>query len=273
MLNLHTEALWAPNFISPGFGSARYILTRSPAFHITLLHRSTWWVSFSSGICIDWDLLRKIQRLRVSRRNLIQQFNYMGDGELRSRQETPRELRDQVQQEAVSQRHKTQRQSYQAPGAQVPRQRRESEAVKGETLRRERAWASTRPKRPCLAPLSPQHVHPPHPVSPSAFHCLQPVGAYDPGAGKTPPAGVSSPGPKICVCVWVTQSCPTVCDPWRLLCPWNSPGKNTGVGCHFLLPKDLYSEERRPEVRKPLRQRVTRPDIGQSGRRSGWVSY
>ena len=23
--------------------------------------------------------------------------------------------------------------------------------------------------------------------------------------------------------------------PIRLLCPWNSPGKNTGVGCHFLL--------------------------------------
>ena len=22
--------------------------------------------------------------------------------------------------------------------------------------------------------------------------------------------------------------------PTRLLCPWNSPGKNTGVGCHFL---------------------------------------
>ena len=21
----------------------------------------------------------------------------------------------------------------------------------------------------------------------------------------------------------------------RLLCPWDSPGKNTGVGCHFLL--------------------------------------
>ena len=21
----------------------------------------------------------------------------------------------------------------------------------------------------------------------------------------------------------------------RLLCPWNSPGKNTGVGCHYLL--------------------------------------
>ena len=24
-------------------------------------------------------------------------------------------------------------------------------------------------------------------------------------------------------------------QPNRLLCPWNSPGKNTGVGCHFLL--------------------------------------
>ena len=23
--------------------------------------------------------------------------------------------------------------------------------------------------------------------------------------------------------------------PTRLLCPWESPGKNTGVGCHFLL--------------------------------------
>ena len=24
-------------------------------------------------------------------------------------------------------------------------------------------------------------------------------------------------------------------QPNRLLCPWDSPGKNTGVGCHFLL--------------------------------------
>ena len=23
-------------------------------------------------------------------------------------------------------------------------------------------------------------------------------------------------------------------EPTRLLCPWNSPGKNTEVGCHFL---------------------------------------
>ena len=35
------------------------------------------------------------------------------------------------------------------------------------------------------------------------------------------------------------QSCPTLCDPRRqsirLSHPWDSPGKNTGVGCHFLL--------------------------------------
>ena len=35
------------------------------------------------------------------------------------------------------------------------------------------------------------------------------------------------------------QSCPTLCDPVDGIppgsCPWDSPGTNTGVGCHFLL--------------------------------------
>ena len=36
------------------------------------------------------------------------------------------------------------------------------------------------------------------------------------------------------------QSCPTLLrphrrQPTRLPRPWDSPGKNTGVGCHFLL--------------------------------------
>ena len=26
----------------------------------------------------------------------------------------------------------------------------------------------------------------------------------------------------------------------KLLCPWDSPGKNTGVGCHFLLSLCLF---------------------------------
>ena len=35
--------------------------------------------------------------------------------------------------------------------------------------------------------------------------------------------------------VLVTQLYLTLCDPARLLCPWDFPGKNTGVGCYFLL--------------------------------------
>ena len=50
----------------------------------------------------------------------------------------------------------------------------------------------------------------------------------------------------VCVCVCacaralVTQWCLTLCNPMdcsspRLLCPWNSPDENIGVGSHFLL--------------------------------------
>ena len=42
-----------------------------------------------------------------------------------------------------------------------------------------------------------------------------------------------------CLCL-VTQSCLSLCDPFglkptRVFCPWDFSGKNTGVGCHFLL--------------------------------------
>ena len=40
-----------------------------------------------------------------------------------------------------------------------------------------------------------------------------------------------------------TKSCLTLEIPWteagRLLCPWDSPGKNTGMGCHFLF-QDIF---------------------------------
>ena len=44
--------------------------------------------------------------------------------------------------------------------------------------------------------------------------------------------------------VLVSQLCPTLChttdyEPARLLCPWNSSGKNTGVGCHALPSGDF----------------------------------
>ena len=54
---------------------------------------------------------------------------------------------------------------------------------------------------------------------------------------------------RVCVCVCVrasartharAQSCPKSLrphglQPTRLLCPWDFPGKNTGVGCHVIL--------------------------------------
>ena len=57
------------------------------------------------------------------------------------------------------------------------------------------------------------------------------------------------------MCVLVTQSCLTLCNPHRLqparlLCPWNSPDDNTGVGCHSLLQGGLPDpriESRSPE--------------------------
>ena len=46
----------------------------------------------------------------------------------------------------------------------------------------------------------------------------------------------------VCVCVKVTRSCLTLCNPmdcspliYRFLCPWNSLGKTIGVGSHSLL--------------------------------------
>ena len=52
--------------------------------------------------------------------------------------------------------------------------------------------------------------------------------------------------PSACVYVcggggFVSKSCLTLGTPWtvahRLLCPWDFPGRNTGVGYHFLLQK------------------------------------
>ena len=49
--------------------------------------------------------------------------------------------------------------------------------------------------------------------------------------------------------VLAAQSCPAVCNPMdcsppRLLRPWDSPGKNTGVGCHSLLQGIFPTQER-----------------------------
>ena len=52
--------------------------------------------------------------------------------------------------------------------------------------------------------------------------------------------GVAISFSNACMHAKLLQSCPTLRpygqQPSRLLCPQDSPGKNTGVGCHFLLP-------------------------------------
>ena len=47
------------------------------------------------------------------------------------------------------------------------------------------------------------------------------------------------------MCVKLLQLCPTLYnpkEPTRLLCPLDSPGKNTGVGCHALLQGIFLTE-------------------------------
>ena len=48
-------------------------------------------------------------------------------------------------------------------------------------------------------------------------------------------------------CCLVTKSCPTLLQPHglsptRILCPWDFPGKNTGVGCRFLLQRSFLTQ-------------------------------
>ena len=54
------------------------------------------------------------------------------------------------------------------------------------------------------------------------------------------PTSIGSQKKQAVVAAKLLQSCPTLCDPRDgsppgSPSPWDSPGKNTGVGCHFLL--------------------------------------
>ena len=46
----------------------------------------------------------------------------------------------------------------------------------------------------------------------------------------------------------VAQLSPTLCDPVdpRLIGPWNSPGENTGMGCHSLLQGTFLTQGSNP---------------------------
>jgi len=60
-------------------------------------------------------------------------------------------------------------------------------------------------------------------------------------------------------------------QPTRLLCPWNSPGKNTGVGCRFLLPRmhacevaSVMSDSVQPCGRQPTRLLCPQDSLGKN---------
>ena len=52
--------------------------------------------------------------------------------------------------------------------------------------------------------------------------------------------------------VLVTRSCPILqphgLEPVSLLCPWDSPGKNSGVGCHALLQGTFLTQGSNPPL-------------------------
>ena len=92
-------------------------------------------------------------------------------------------------------------------------------------------WSSQPFPQPCIATLS-----------------FLPTGADSDGRllwGPLLPDGKPDSGHLICIYkVCIRESRSVVADslrpygpyrPTRLLCPWNSPGKNPGVGCHSLL--------------------------------------
>ena len=47
----------------------------------------------------------------------------------------------------------------------------------------------------------------------------------------------------------------------KFLCPWNFPGKNTGVGCHFLLPGIFLTQGSNPRYLPCRRSSVLQADV------------
>ena len=74
-------------------------------------------------------------------------------------------------------------------------------------------------------------------------------------SGRKPPRGLLAPNalhlhalvPAESCCCSVPQSCPTLrpcgLKPASILCPWNFPGRNTGVGCLSLLQNLCFWRE------------------------------
>ena len=66
------------------------------------------------------------------------------------------------------------------------------------------------------------------------------------------------------------QSCLTFCDPMdcspQALCPWDSPGKNTGVSCHFLLQWIFLTQGWNPRLLRLLHQQPSSLPLAPPGK-------
>ena len=70
--------------------------------------------------------------------------------------------------------------------------------------------------------------------------------------------------------LWVYEGCSVVSDlswprglwPTKLLCPWNSPGQNTGVGSHSLLQRNLPGAGIKPRSPSLLADSLTTEPLG-----------
>ena len=62
-----------------------------------------------------------------------------------------------------------------------------------------------------------------------------------------PSAGCTDACMHACACSVASDSLqPRGLQPTRLLCPWDSPGKSTGVGCHFLFQRTSPTQGQNP---------------------------
>ena len=79
-----------------------------------------------------------------------------------------------------------------------------------------------------------------HPGRKDTYMCMAEALCYSPETITTLLIGYAAAAAKS------LQSCPTLCDPidGSPPHPWDSPGKNTGVGCHFLLQCMKVKSER-----------------------------
>ena len=59
-------------------------------------------------------------------------------------------------------------------------------------------------------------------------------------------------------------------QPTRLPRPWDSPGKNTGVGCHFLLQKSLLMKVKEDSEKVGLKLNIQKMKIMASGPITLW---